>query len=770
MSQYYRYRVELTDGGRRSRVSAYDLSGETMGELRGECDLSDIPSRYLFSVELDLNELSRNKLLEKLREQFREHDEDLTPQARIKEERIGKNWTIVDGDKQYFIRNENQTLNVYSSRIDQLVGKVRRGSAQLAEMEELGESLFETLFSPEVAAHFLGLLSRVVREEVFLLLELDLDEAETPQVAALPWEFLRAPETDVRPAYDLSTHPKVVLSRRRMLWESVQPIASTEILRIQLVISAPTNKEEVVYREVEKALEELPDKFKLLETLHQPDEAKLERVLEERQPHILHFIGHGRLCRTRAELALVNSIGYADWLPDTKVGELFQAHRPQVVFFQACESGAEGSADAFVGVASQVVQHNVPVVVAMQYPVDNNVAVAFAEQFYRRWGEGEPVGVAVQKSRRSLSTKFRDKRAFAAPVLFMRHNSVRIAELDERDEKPPMFWENLIGDIGVHKCTPIIGPRVHGRWLPRPEEMARCLAKANNYPFAGEENLARVTQYLNTKIGGQQDYDARHAFLDELKDKFNSRLPEEQRPEEVPDTLTKLIGAVGWKRLTANDPNETHQVLAKLGLPLYMTTNYDSFMYEALAAEEVRPVREICRWNGQLDELPSWFETHGDYELSPEEPMVYHLFGSDVEADSLVLTEDHYCNFLVQLSESERIPYTIHEALAESTLLFIGYGIYDWEFRVLMHALSETLQRRLKTRLETLSKGGKDKDIVDIAVQLEFKEAGGADKQKVKDFLQKYFGLFNVNIDIFWGSTTQFMVELREHWEAKDNR
>jgi len=38
-----------------------------------------------------------------------------------------------------------------------------------------------------------------------------------------------------------------------------------------------------------------------------------------------------------------------------------------------------------VGVASQVVQQNVPVVIAMQYPVSNAVAVAFAEEFYQRW-------------------------------------------------------------------------------------------------------------------------------------------------------------------------------------------------------------------------------------------------------------------------------------------------------------------------------------------------------------------------------------------------
>jgi hypothetical protein len=49
-------------------------------------------------------------------------------------------------------------------------------------------------------------------------------------------------------------------------------------------------------------------------------------------------------------------------------------------------------------------------------------------------------------------------------------------------------------------------------------------------------------------------------------------------------------------------------VLAFLNLPFYLTTNPDTFMVEALAAQGKQVSREICLWNDMLDGLPSLFE------------------------------------------------------------------------------------------------------------------------------------------------------------------
>ncbi len=626
-----------------------------------------------------------------------------------------------------------------------------------------GQRLFETLLA-DPALRSAWAEARGQSPQRRLRLRIDPAAAE---LHALPWELLQeGPAT-------LSAQADIPFSRYLPIalpWGG--PVVERPI-RVLVVISNPGDLEtKYDLAPVEVALEREnlesafatvgPDELQadFLDAPVTPE--RLEQALRDGY-HVLHFLGHGAFSARRGQAALYvqDEDGHAHRLLDDELVSILarQGVQPRLVFLVACQSATRSTADAFLGLGPKLVSAGVPAVVAMQDVVTVKTAHKFSATFYQRLLEHGQVDLAVNEARSTLLTAGRPDAA--VPVLFMRLKSGQLwgAEADARGEvlgveKPLMFWKSLIRDIRDHKCTPIIGPRVHGRWLPRPEEMARRLAKANKYPFADEENLARVAQYLATTSTGRKEYNARCEFLETLMAEFVTRLPEEMRPEKEYDTLTELIGAVGWKRLAADDPNETHRVLARLGLPLYLTTNYDSFMVEALSAEkDIEPAREICRWNGQLDRLlPSRFEPVGEYELDPKAPMVYHLFGSDEEANSLVLTEDHYCSFLAQVPAQQRIPYTLRAALATRTLLFIGYGLYDWEFRVLMHALGIRLPKSFQ--------------IEHVAVQFEFEEARGADKQAVQTFLQQYFK--DADINVFWGSAAQFMAELREHWEAGD--
>jgi hypothetical protein len=226
--------------------------------------------------------------------------------------------------------------------------------------------------------------------------------------------------------------------------------------------------------------------------------------------------------------------------------------------------------------------------------------------------------------------------------------------------------------------------------------------------------------------------------------------PEDVRPAQLPATLTDLIAEVGWETL-GDDPNDPPRVLASLDLPLYLTTNPDSMMVEALRAAGKSPARELCPWNAYLDGLPSRFVDDPAYEPTPEAPLVHHLLGTDEEIDSLVVTEDHYLDYLVRISaEMERIPDYIWSALTNSSLLFLGYSLDDWEFRVLMRGLVATRDRRRRLK--------------HVGVQLEMAGASEEETQAVQTFLQQYFQESDINI--YWGTPAQFVAELREQMEG----
>ena len=329
-----------------------------------------------------------------------------------------------------------------------LAEKVAQETASRQDIERLGERLFHALFCDRaVGEHFRNTFRRARERRQGLRLELDLDETQMPEVAALPWEFLRAPETPGYPSITLATDPNLALSRRRSLWESPSRVAKAGPLRILLALASPDEAQlgPVAYEEVLQELRTLTQRLVArFEPLEEPlcnvDSLKLDRALGSK-PDILHFIGHGRFIPDPAdphgELAMVGAGGWTEWRRDVDFASVLERHMPSVVFLQACEGGKSSSARGLVGVASKVVQLNAPVVVAMQYPISNAAALVFACRFYERLAAGDPVDKAAQEGRRALWYKFIGRREFATPVLYMRSPDGRIFDI-ERSAQPSL--------------------------------------------------------------------------------------------------------------------------------------------------------------------------------------------------------------------------------------------------------------------------------------------------------------------------------------------
>src|SRR6185436_11873212 len=83
--------------------------------------------------------------------------------------------------------------------------------------------------------------------------------------------------------------------------------------------------------------------------------------------------------------------------------------------------------------------------------------------------------------------------------------------------------------------------------------------------------------------------------------------------------------------------------------------------------------------------------------------------GNEQAPQSLVLIEDDYIDFLINTSRSEyMLPLAVSRALTGHTLLFVGYSIADWNFRVLLGSLTQNLgsgSRRLNVAVMPPPKG-----------------------------------------------------------------
>jgi hypothetical protein len=288
--------------------------------------------------------------------------------------------------------------------------------------------------------------------------------------------------------------------------------------------------------------------------------------------------------------------------------------------------------------------------------------------------------------------------------------------LEEKD------WKLLLRRIKDGKCTPFLGAGACCEKIPIGSQIANEWAKKYDYPMEDSYDLIRVAQFVAV-----------------TEDAMTPK-------EEICKKINELLKEVTPKYFEI--PDELHGVLADLPLPVYITTNYDDLMVRALKSRGKTPNQEICRWNKCLMQRK---QTSSDFDPTPEKPLVFHLHGFCEIPESLVLTDDDYLDFLVAISmEQNLLPPRIQEAFTSTSLLFLGYRIADWDFKVLFRILAGYLERSISR--------------THISVQLVPGNVSETQKEKAQEYLDSYFA--ELHIQVYWHDCREFAAELKTRWEA----
>lgn len=495
--------------------------------------------------------------------------------------------------------------------------------------------------------------------------------------------------------------------------------------------------------------------------------AGLEMALRNGRYHVLHFIGHGAynekdsraalyMADDSGQVVLVLDVDFAEMLGHLlSEAEIRDDDRLRLVFLATCQSATRSSVDAFRGLAPKLIAAGVPSVIAMQDAVRMDTARVFAGAFYSQLlGHGQADRAANAARAALLSAKLPGA---DTPVLFMRLADGRL--LGQRGQilgdRASSFWRVLMGRIAKGKCMPFLGPGVTEHLLPTPVELAQKMAQEFYYPFPTTQSLPRVSQF----VGVIDQDELRTWLMDTLIQGFLGRMDLTSDDRAAKESLSKVTRDRKWlERSRERFEVEIHQQLADLGLPLYVTTNVDGFMAQALEARLPQlghPVRRIAvDWRRDLSHDPERPHWDLDPPPSPEDPVVYHFFGMDEDPSTTVLTEDDFLDYLSRISRNHEhlLPTCVQDALTQNTLLFLGYRLQDLDLKVILRGLLAHL---------SLS----SYQVLRVAAQIESDIVDDSKIEEVTGYFQRYFR--SSEIEVYWGTTQQFVNELHSRWREQ---
>lgn len=334
----------------------------------------------------------------------------------------------------------DQELNELLGEISGQVGAARKRRVETPDaalVKHFGGVLFDALFDDDIRDLYNGSLRAAEDQGKGLRLTLSLKDA--PKLMLVPWEFL----------YDdpsfLAISDLTPIVRYLDLKKSRDPIKIERPLRILAMVSSPSG---VVELDVDREIENIERALARLKADGAVDITWLEEAtLDELQHcllggpyHVFHYIGHGEYDEDQEDgvLLLEDERGRPDPVSGANLGATLANHTSlRLATLNSCEGGRTAGDDPFAGVATSLVQCQIPAVIAMQFEITDRVASTFSKWLYESLAAGLPVDRALAQARLAIFNK-RSGLEWGTPVLFMRVQDGRIFDVPDALPLPPL--------------------------------------------------------------------------------------------------------------------------------------------------------------------------------------------------------------------------------------------------------------------------------------------------------------------------------------------
>lgn len=216
-------------------------------------------------------------------------------------------------------------------------------------------------------------------------------------------------------------------------------------------------------------------------------------------------------------------------------------------------------------------------------------------------------------------------------------------DLEEND------WNELIKSIRRERCILILGPGaiLDKTETPLYEKLCKNLAKEVKAEFSG-------------------------------------------RPEDLFSFMETLRKRERWLNLRADlleqvykdsVPHSIYEKLAFIPFSLVISTSPSKFIYQAFQENGIES--QFAYYNYRKNQ-----SDQDDLLPQKNNPLIYNLFGSIQDENSLIFTHDDMFEFLFSLLGTRKLPLGIQEEVANAfNFLFLGFDFENWYLKILLRLL-----------------------------------------------------------------------------------
>ncbi|WP_437506895.1 CHAT domain-containing protein [Sorangium sp. So ce1099] len=510
-----------------------------------------------------------------------------------------------------------------------------------------------------------------------VLLRLAISDAD---LKAVPWEALCEPSSamgfwgsspDLLPARSVTTNepwqPREVRGAVKVL--AVAPSGGATLARLEGALGERIASGEVAWREP------LVGSAANLDLLR-------ERLRVE-SPHVLHFLGHGRVRDGIPEIQLADAHGEEQWLPAELLGQDLKASLRgdlRLIVLEACKGAQPG---AFASAAETLARSGADAVIGHLWPVDAEVARCCSEQLYRALagrdqGRGD-VARSLNQARWAILAAFDGSAEAFSPVLYLRAPRAALFDFAGRSVVEPQAAVPARG--GARAVDPalerlrrrpfslVLGDRLKSERPALDGFRDRLLKEVDRPPGAAPPGLpmSALAQRFALRCGADTlEAEFQHAF---------------RAAAAIPPLFAALAQSLGpGVHTTLIRTPVLEQALAE--------HQADRRIYAIQPDRESTVVllREAggARWARLAGHSPS---------IDPEEDIVvlrlYRGFRPDEAFSPPLLTEDDYLLGFRELEKAlpPESADDILDALATEPALLMGLSLHLWDHRMLLYRL-----------------------------------------------------------------------------------